>query len=93
MIMTGRDAGKKGKVLQVFPREQRVVVEGINSMTKNIRSQKRGQEGQRVQFNAPIHASNVMVIDPKDGKPTRLGSTAVGGKRVRRSVRSKQPLS
>lgn len=93
IVLTGKDAGKKGKVLQVFPREQRLVVEGVNSMTKNIRAQKRGQEGQRVQFNAPIHISNVMVLDPKDGKPTRIGSIVVGAKRVRRAIRSKQPLS
>ncbi len=93
LVRTGKDAGKKGKVLQVFPREGRLVVEGVNSMTKNIRSKQRGQAGQRVQYNSPIHISNVMVIDPKSSEPTRLGTMMVGERRVRRSVRSKQPLA
>lgn len=93
LVITGKDAGKKGKVLQVLPAENRVVVEGVNSMTKNIRARQRGQTGQRVQFNGPIHISNVMLIDPKSNVPTRIGSMIVGDKRVRKSVRSKQPLS
>lgn len=93
MVLTGKDAGKKGKVLQVFPRESRVVVEGVNSMTKNIRARQRGQAGQRIQFNSPIHLSNVMLIDPKSGHPTRIGSMTVGEKRLRRSIKSNQPLN
>lgn len=93
LVRTGRDAGKKGKILQVFPRENRLVVEGVNAMTKNIRAKQRGQEGQRVQYNGPIHVSNVMLIDPKSNEPTRVGSMVVGEKRVRKAIRSKQPLS
>lgn len=93
LILTGKDAGQKGKVLQVLPAEQRLVVEGVNQMTKNVRARRERETGQRVQFNAPIHISNVMLIDPKTGHPTRVGSTTVGDKKVRRSVRSKEPLS
>jgi len=92
LVLTGKDAGKKGKVVQILPAERRVVVEGVNSMTKNIRAKQRGQDGQRVQFNGPIHISNVMLVDPKTGEPTRVGTMVVGEKRVRRAVRSKQPL-
>jgi large subunit ribosomal protein L24 len=92
-VITGKDAGKKGKVLQVFPREHRLVVEGVNSMTKNIRPRQRGDEGQRVQFNGPIDASNVMLVDPKSNQPTRIGTMKVGDKKVRRAVTSQQPLA
>lgn len=93
IIRTGKDRGKKGKVLQVFTREQRVVVEGINQMTKNIRSRKQGDKGQRVQFNAPLHVSNVMFVDPKSGQPSRLGGRLVADKKVRRVVRSGETVN
>ncbi len=93
LVLTGKDAGKKGKVLQTFPQDSRVVVEGVNSMTKNIKARQASDAGQRVQFNGPIHISNVMLIDPKTSKPTRVSYTEVNGKRVRRSVRSKETIS
>ena len=93
LVLAGKDKGKKGKVLQVFPVQQRVVVEGVNQMTKNVRARKEKETGQRVQFNGPIHLSNVMLIDPKSGKPTRVGMTMVGDKKVRVATRSKEPLS
>lgn len=93
LVLAGKDKGKKGKVLQVFPGQLRVVVEGVNQMTKNVRARKEKETGQRVQFNGPIHLSNVMLIDPKTSKPTRVGTTMVGDKKVRTSVRSKEPLS
>lgn len=93
MVITGKDAGKKGKITQVFPNEQRVVVEGVNSMTKNVRSRDKKEKGQRIQYFAPIHISNVMLMDPKLNKPTRVGSMMVGDKRVRKAVRSKEAIS
>ncbi len=64
-IITGKDKGKKGKVLQVLPGENRVVVEGVNMLAKNVRPKKMGEKGQVVRFNAPIHASNVKRVDEK----------------------------
>ncbi len=93
LILTGKDKGKKGKVLQVLPSEWKVVVDGINSATKNVRARKTGDQGQRVQYNAPVHLSNVMLIDPKSNQPTRVGSMNVNGKRTRRAVRTKESLS
>lgn len=93
LVLSGKDKGKKGKVLQVFPHQQRVVVEGVNQMTKNVRARKEKETGQRVQFNGPIHLSNVMLIDPKSGKPTRVGVTMVGDKKVRVATRTKEQLS
>jgi large subunit ribosomal protein L24 len=93
MVISGKDAGKKGKITQVFPKEQRVVVEGVNSMTKNVRSRDSKEQGQRIQYFAPIHVSNVMMMDPKLNKPTRVGSMMVGEKRVRKAIRSKEAIS
>jgi large subunit ribosomal protein L24 len=62
-------------------------------MTKNVRARKEKETGQRVQFNGPIHLSNVMLIDGKSGKPTRIGITMVGDKKVRLARRSKETIA
>ena len=92
VVLTGKDRGKKGKITQVFPAAQRVVVEGVNKMVKNVKSRSTKDKGQKIEYNGPIHISNVMAMDPKENKPTRIGSSTVGDKRVRKSVRSQQPL-
>lgn len=92
IVLSGKDRGKKGKVTQVFPELRRVVVEGVNHMIKNVKTRSAKDKGQKIEFNGPIHASNVMVIDPKTSQPTRIGSAQVGDKRVRKSIRSQQPL-
>ena len=71
-VISGRDKGKQGKVTQVFPRERMVVVEGVNLRVKHLKTQKRGQGGSRVQYNAPLGAAKLMVVCPQCGKPTRL---------------------
>jgi len=72
-IITGKDRGKKGKILQVFPRENMVVVEGLNLMVKNVRPKKMGEKGQVVRYNAPIDASNVELFCDKCNKAVRVG--------------------
>ena len=73
-IMTGRDKGLQGKVLQVLPKKDRVVVEGANRVKRHLRAGQAGQtEGGIVESEAPIHISNVAVIDPETEKPTRVG--------------------
>lgn len=62
-IIAGKDRGKKGKVLQVLPQKNKVVVEGINMMAKNVRPKRAGEKGQVVRYNAPIDASNVKKIE------------------------------
>ena len=93
IVLTGKDAGKKGKVVQVFPRTRQVVVEGVNTMIKNVRAKRTNEKGQKVQFNGPIDVSNVMFVDTKTGQPTRLGATMLGDKKVRRSVRSNETIT
>ncbi|KPM51507.1 50S ribosomal protein L24 [Frankia sp. CcI49] len=75
-IITGKDRGLKGKVIRALPDQNKVVVEGANRITKHTRVQQsaRGsQSGGIVTQEAPIHVSNVMIVDPSDGKPTRVG--------------------
>ena len=72
-IIAGKDKGKTGKVLQVFPREQRASVEGLNLLIKHLRPQKRGQPGQRLEFPSPLTLSNLMLLCSKCGRPTRVG--------------------
>ena len=72
-IITGKDAGKEGKVIQVFSDSNKIVVEGANLMKKHMRPRQKGEKGQIIELSAPLNASNVMVICEKCGKPTRLG--------------------
>jgi large subunit ribosomal protein L24 len=75
-VISGRDKGKQGKVLQIFPKENLVVVETVNKRYKHIKKQAGGsrpQGGERVEFSAPFSISNVKLICPKCNKPTRVG--------------------
>ena len=72
-IICGKDKGKNGKILQVLKSEKKVVVEGLNLRYKHLRPKRQGEAGQRIMFPAPMAVSNVMLLCPKCGKPTRLG--------------------
>lgn len=88
-IIAGKDKGKTGKVLQVFADRNRVVVEGANLTIKHLRPRREGEKGQRVEFPAPLHVSNVMLVCPKSGKPTRVGyRTDDKGKKTRYSKKA-----
>lgn len=83
VVMIGKDRGKKGKVLTVFPEENRVVVEGINKMFRHVKAKRQGEKGQRVEFNAPLSICNVMLICPKCNQPTRVGYRLLETKKQR----------
>jgi large subunit ribosomal protein L24 len=91
LVIAGKDKGAKGKVIQAYPVRDRVLVEGVNRIKKHTRvsqTQRGAKSGGIVTQEAPIHVSNVMVID-SDGKPTRVGKkTTDEGKRVRISRRN-----
>lgn len=95
-VIRGNDAGKEGTVLRVLVDENRVVVEGVNRRTKHVRPTQDNPEGGRITFEAPIHASNVMLIDPTSGEPTRTHTRVSGDgdsrKKERVSVRSGNPV-
>ena len=82
-IALGKDRGKTGKVLRVFPAEDKVIVEGLILIKKHMRPRREGEKGQRVEIPGKINVSNVMVVCPKCGKTTRIGSKQVGDKKVR----------
>ena len=87
VILTGKDKGRSGEVLQVMPKEDRAVVRGINVVKRHQR-QSASQEAGIVTKEAPIHLSNLAIADPKDGKPTRVGFKIDGDKKVRVAKRS-----
>ena len=76
-ILTGKDKGKSGKVLQVMPSEGRISIEGLNLLIKHLRPQKQGEKGQRIEFPAFINASNVALVCSKCGKSTRIAHKVV----------------
>lgn len=84
VILSGKDKGKKGKVLQVSPKENKVIVEGLNLVTKHVKPRKAGEKGGIVQAEGAMYASKVMAVCPKCGKPTRLGhKTLADGTKTR----------
>ena len=94
IVVGGKDRGKKGKVLRVEPRKDRLYVEGLNLVKRHQRprqvagAQRAEQVGGVIEREGPIHISNVMLLDPKDGKPSRLGIEIEDGKRYRLARRS-----
>jgi large subunit ribosomal protein L24 len=72
-ILAGKDKGKSGKVLQVWPERNKASVEGLNLLIKHMRPKRQGQKGQRIEFPAPVDASNLMVVCPRCGKASRIG--------------------
>jgi large subunit ribosomal protein L24 len=77
MIIAGNDRGKTGKVLKVFPKKYRVIVEGINLRKRHTKPNQRNPQGGILEKEASIHASNVMILDPKSNEPTRIGSRII----------------
>ena len=73
LIISGKDRGRKGKVLKVLPKEEKLVVEGINLRKKHLKPRRTGEKGQIIQFPAPLHISNIKLICSKCGKTTRVG--------------------
>ncbi len=72
VVISGKEKGKRGEVERVIPKENRVVVSGVNVRTRHARPTQNNQQG-LFHFEAPIHASNVMVVDPSSGEPTKVG--------------------
>ena len=83
-VLAGKDKGKSGKVLQVFTESNRVSVDGINLLIKHLRPRKQGEKGQRVEFPAPLNISNLALICPKCGKPTRIGTKVIAATDLRK---------
>ena len=91
VVLTGRDKGKEGDILRVIPSEGRAVVSGINMVTRHQR-QSQNTQGGRLQMEAPIQLSNLALVDPKDGGPTRVGFRFEDGKKVRFAKKSGETI-
>jgi large subunit ribosomal protein L24 len=92
VAISGKDKGKSGLVLEVRPDEQRVVVEGVNIMKRHTKPRPPNEPGGVIERPAPMHWSNVALIDPKDDRPTRVRFQEIDGKKVRVAARSGEKL-
>lgn len=92
LVISGKDKGKKGKVLKALPKEERIVVEGINIRKKHVKPKKSGEKGQLIQMPVPLHVSNSKIICPKCGKAVRAGYKVEGGKKYRICKSCKQEI-
>jgi large subunit ribosomal protein L24 len=87
VVLSGRDRGRTGEVIEMRPKESRALVRGVN-MVKRHQRQSATQEGGIISKEASVHISNIALADPKDGKPTRVGFKMLGDKKVRFAKRS-----
>ena len=84
VVIAGRERGKRGKVLHVFPAEGRVIVERLNMIKKHQKPTQKLRQGGIIEREAPLHLSNVMLLDPRNDKPTRVGVRQLAdGKKAR----------
>lgn len=77
MVISGNDKGKSGKVLKIFTKESRLIIEGINMRKRHTKASQKNPQGGILEKEAPIHISNVMIIDPKSNEPTRIGGKVI----------------
>ena len=83
VVISGKDKGKQGTILAAYPKKNRVLVEGVNIVKKHSKPSQVNPQGGIISREAAIHVSNVMPLDPKSGKPTRVGYKIENGKKVR----------
>ena len=91
VVLTGRDKGKEGEIEKVLPKEGRAIVNGVNTVIRHTR-QSQASQGGRIPKAAPIDLSNLALVDPKDGGPTRVGFKFVDGQKVRFAKKSGEVL-
>ena len=89
IVISGKDKGKKGKIVAAFPKKDRVVVEGVNQVKRHMKPTQSNPQGGIITKEAAIHVSNVMLVDPESGKPTRTKMVVQeDGTKVRTAVKS-----
>ena len=93
MVIAGKDRGKSGTILRALPKEDKVIIEGINMVKRHARRTQNTQKGQIIEKAMPIHVSNVQIADPKTGKPTRISIKRDGGAYTRVATKSGARLS
>lgn len=88
-IITGKNLGKTGKVIKVFPGENRLSVEGVNLYKKHVRPKREGEKGEIIQISRPLNASNVAIVCPSCGKTTRIAHNIIADKKNRSCAKCK----
>ncbi|SEK91477.1 LSU ribosomal protein L24P [Carnobacterium iners] len=91
-VITGKDKGKEGIILKAFPKKDQVIVESINMVKKHQKPSQLNPQGGIIEMEAPVHVSNVMLIDASTGEPTRVGYKVEDGKKVRISKKTGEVL-
>lgn len=91
-VLAGDDRGKQGRVLSVNREKMRAIVEGVNIVTKATKPSAKHPQGGLIKMEAPIHISNLALLDPKSGKPTRVGHRIEDGKKVRYAKKSGEEI-
>ena len=92
VVRSGKDKGRTGTVVQVMPKDGKVVVEGVNIATRHRKPSQLNPQGGLERVEAPMHVSKVAIADPKSGKPTRVRFETKGGKKVRVAVKSGETI-
>ena len=93
VVLAGKDKGRQGAVLRVLPKDERVVVEGLNMVQRHTRPTQADPQGGIKHKEAPLHVSNVALVDPKSGGPTKVGFRIEGGKKVRFAKKSGEVIN
>ena len=88
MVIAGKERGKIGKVMRVFPAQDRALVERLNMVKRHVMPRSPQDSGGILEKEAPLHLSNLMLVDPQDGRPTRIGFKIVDGRKMRVSRRT-----
>ena len=92
-VISGDSKGKSGRVKEIFPEKRKATVEGVNIITKHTKPNTENPQGAIIKVEAPVHISNLMILDPKGGVPTRVGRRLnKEGKLVRYAVKSKEEI-
>jgi large subunit ribosomal protein L24 len=93
IVTSGKNKGTEGIILKVFPATEKVLINGVNVIKRHMKANKAtGTKGEIIEKSMPIHISNVMLLDPVDNKPTRVGYKEVDGKKVRFAKKSGQVI-
>jgi large subunit ribosomal protein L24 len=92
IVKAGKNKGATGKISKVFFATDKVIIEGVNKAKRHVRAKNKNEKGSMIEIEVPMHVSNVMIIDTKTGKGTRIGKKEVGGKMVRFAKKSGQEI-
>jgi large subunit ribosomal protein L24 len=92
VVISGGSKGKEGEVIRVMPQDNKAIVEGVNLVSKHTKPSAKNPQGGIVKTEAPIHISNLALVDPKSGKATRVGYKMEDGKKVRVSKKSGEAI-